>query len=189
MSSRCMHKWPININGATTFDRTTINLINLISTTGAHINTCYPSSTQLHRATHTQGPHLCHFKHSHFVVHMVLEGDGSYLKPATAEGVPGRFWIVVFTLALQRWRRLSVIVLLAHTHTCVTLTLSSVCYNWVWIATCVCLHEHGQVCVYVCVRVWLIKLAAEESERIGQRIWLLCMELAHLLLPDGVPNI
>ena len=44
--------------------------------------------------------HLGYFKHSHFVVHMVLEGDGPYLKPSTAEGVTRRFWVVVLTLAL-----------------------------------------------------------------------------------------
>ena len=46
-------------------------------------------------------PHLCHFKHSHFIVHMVLEGDGPDLKHATVEGASRRFWVVVFTLALQ----------------------------------------------------------------------------------------
>ena len=68
-----------------------------------------------------RSPHLCHLKHSHFVVHMVLEGDGPYLKPATAEGVPRRYWVVVLTLAL--WIR-EVAIVCMHVHKCLALCAS-----------------------------------------------------------------
>lgn len=45
--------------------------------------------------------HLGYFKHPDFVVHMVLERDGPYLKPSNAEGGSRRFRVVVFALALQ----------------------------------------------------------------------------------------
>ena len=70
----------------------------------------------LHSATHTLPSHLYHLNHSHFIVHMVLEGAGPYPKP------------VMFTLS--------------HTHLLVLAPLYVHRCMCVCVCVCVCVYVH-----------------------------------------------